>query len=426
MKFFNRAWNDSYDELITFYPRFYQDVYEMTVILHAHGDLTDEMMDDIEQTYLDAFIDTASEQQIARWENFLHISLNRSLTLDARRRAVKAYIIGFGKMSASVIKAIVNTYLDVTDTDVDFIPIDEEGNNAVLISIFADDDISANFQPLRDLLRRKIPAHLWYWYRQIIHYLINNREIMDLAFSRIRFATGMDFWETHRHDGRFYHDGTIRHRIWRRYNLMLRIGSVAGTFYTPEELRLARAIYGAKWGISEKASSDKVRNHTRMLFWYDYDGQDPTAIQMHNGAVLHNGEIYHGLKRRYNLRLLMSGISGRIKTDEDVGFPAVRFIAGMDVAEGIAASLLSHYGLDFWGLQYHDGVMLHDGRHIHGRERGKIRANAGFLTAAAIGTETIGEASVLTRTHEVYFHNGEYTHNRRARHKTIYKKEVAQ
>lgn len=425
MKFFNRAWDDSYNELITFYPRFYQDVLEMEAILRANGYLIDDLMDDIEQTYLNAFIDYANEQQIERWENFLHISLNRSLTLDERRRAVKAYIIGFGKMSASVIKAIINTYLDVTDTEVDFRPIDEEGNNAVLISIFEDDDISGKFQPLRELLRRKIPAHLCYWYIQTIHYYMDNRETMDFILRRIRFKTGMDFWDTHRHDGEALHNGRIRHRIWRRYGLMLRLGTLIGTFYTRQDLKLIRAAYGAKWGISEKASSDAMRNHMGMLFWYDYDPDNPAAVHLHDGAFLHNGAILHTLKRRYGLRLAMTGATGSIRTDEDVSLPAIRFLTAIRTGGNAGARMANRYGMEFWGIPYHNGVIFHDGRGIHGRERGRLTATLSFRSDMPEIPETIGSMEVLTRTRQVYFHNGRYAHNGQARHKTIYKKEVA-
>ena len=49
MKFYDKYYTSNYEELITYYPRFYRDVFEMVEILKAHGRIADGMEDNIEQ-----------------------------------------------------------------------------------------------------------------------------------------------------------------------------------------------------------------------------------------------------------------------------------------------------------------------------------------------------------------------------------------
>ena len=40
MKFYEKYYASNYEELITYYPRFYRDVFEMVEILKANGRIT--------------------------------------------------------------------------------------------------------------------------------------------------------------------------------------------------------------------------------------------------------------------------------------------------------------------------------------------------------------------------------------------------
>ena len=43
MRLFNKYYANNYEELITYYPRFYRDVFEMVEILKAHGRIEVEL-----------------------------------------------------------------------------------------------------------------------------------------------------------------------------------------------------------------------------------------------------------------------------------------------------------------------------------------------------------------------------------------------
>lgn len=167
MSFLNRQFNSCYEELIRYYPRYYRDVREMVAILKAHGSVCDTLEDNVEQVYNNNFIDTMDEATITRLEKFLGIALNKSRTLEERRRMVKAYFAGFGTISASAIQEMIYTYTGA-EVEVTFEPFDDEGNNMLIINIARGDEETIYMSDILLLLSKKIPAHIEYradlWY----------------------------------------------------------------------------------------------------------------------------------------------------------------------------------------------------------------------------------------------------------------------
>lgn len=161
MKFYDKYYENNFEELITYYPRFYRDVFEMVEILKAHGRIADEMEANIEQTYLNCFIDYADEEIIEQLEKFLNIGLNKSRTLEERRRLVKSYFVGFGKVSASMLAEMIQSYTGAS-VDIKFEPFDEEGNNMLYINFRRGDEPTLYMSDINLLLGKKIPAHIQY------------------------------------------------------------------------------------------------------------------------------------------------------------------------------------------------------------------------------------------------------------------------
>lgn len=354
-----------------------------------------------------------------------------------------------------------------------------------------------------------------------------------LRIDKLLIQARMDFWDTRRHNGRYLHDGSARHRIWRRYDIVLHFGSLIGTIHTQTQFKLILAAFRAKWGISEEMSPGGTRNSMEMLFWYDYDPQNPDGIIIHDGNHKHGGKLHHdGIierdgvyrhkkelslrrqKRRYGISGLIGLLGYKIVTTQDMDFHKMRVGTGLRMEEKLGVSVEFRTALCFWNILYHDGARLHDGTCLHDNVRWKaaamvrfstgmdfwntrrhdglylhdglvahrawrrydIGAGVGFLletrneetqqaktgfhtgmnfwnTAYRDGgflhngdlahqlrrrylatrmafhssmssEEEIGEASVLTRTRGQYFHDGSYTRNGTARHRTVYRKEL--
>lgn len=159
MKFYEPYYANNYEELITYYPRFYRNVFEMVGILKAHGRILDDIERNIEQTYLNGFIDYADEATISKLENFLKIGQSKNRTLEERRRLVKSYFVGSGKISASKIYQMIAVYTD-SPVVCKLEPFDDEGNNRLYIEIQSNEEETICTRDIFALLSKKIPANL--------------------------------------------------------------------------------------------------------------------------------------------------------------------------------------------------------------------------------------------------------------------------
>ncbi len=159
--FYNKFYPTNYDELITYYPKFYREVFEMKAILEAEGQLADDMENNIEQVFDNCFIDTADEPTIARLEKFLHLSLYKQRDLEERRRLVKSLFVGGGKISASMLSEMIAAYTGASVTCT-FEPFDAEGNNMLTINFDRGDEKQLYMSEILQLIAKRIPAHIEY------------------------------------------------------------------------------------------------------------------------------------------------------------------------------------------------------------------------------------------------------------------------
>lgn len=161
MLYNNKFYKNSYEELLSFYPKFYRGVYEMEEILKTDGELCDQLESNIEQTLANSFIDSADESTIALWEDFLGISLMKHRTVEERRRMVRSFVVGTGKISATSIIEMIKSYTNA-DVEVRFESSDEEGNNRLYIDFDRGSNSNVYISDIENLISRKIPAHIDY------------------------------------------------------------------------------------------------------------------------------------------------------------------------------------------------------------------------------------------------------------------------
>ena len=151
-----------YEELLSMYPDFYRKVYEMQEILKAEGKLQDDLKTDIQQVFFNQFVDYADSETIAMYEKIIGIETDINKSLYERRRVVKAFLTGSGKLSATVIKSIIGAYtgssvecsLDTVNYGDDF--------HTLLISAERGNENTINLSDITNLIEKKIPAHLAY------------------------------------------------------------------------------------------------------------------------------------------------------------------------------------------------------------------------------------------------------------------------
>lgn len=139
-----------YEELKSYYPRYYRGVLEMEALLRYFGGVCDDIEAQTEQAYLNNFVLTADADTIKSWEDTLHITYKKQLTLDQRRSVVLARLSGTGHIGEPEIRVIVSAYTDCAIA-VDF--------KAGLIDVDIDGEIFDEGN-LYDTLLGRIPAHL--------------------------------------------------------------------------------------------------------------------------------------------------------------------------------------------------------------------------------------------------------------------------
>lgn len=157
MKFYNND-GGTYEELAAQYPAFYREVYEMQEILKAQGKLADDVMSGIERVFGDQFIDGMDSEVTSEFEKLLGISYAKG-TLEERRAAVKAHMIGTGKISASAIRRMIKAYSG-EEAVCEFKPCDDEGNNALRITAERKSGGKFDFAGIYKMLSSKLPAHI--------------------------------------------------------------------------------------------------------------------------------------------------------------------------------------------------------------------------------------------------------------------------
>ena len=149
LNLYNRYYQNNYEELITYYPLFYREIYEMKEILKAQGKLADDLEACIERILSDCFIDTADSGVITSYENILGIKSDLGKPLDS------------GKASATSVCEMIKTYTGA-EAECSFSPYDEKGNNVLNILAEHGNSQLINIKDINVLLSEKLPAHIQY------------------------------------------------------------------------------------------------------------------------------------------------------------------------------------------------------------------------------------------------------------------------
>lgn len=147
-----------YDELISFYPDYYQKIKEMQAILRAQGAALDEIVKSIDVIIDNNFIQTASLGMIERLESFLGI-LSQTNDIETRRQNILSYFLGFGHISATKLKSLIRTFTQ-EDTIISFDTKDENGSYILSITISKKQGVNPDWDVLYKLLDNRIPAHI--------------------------------------------------------------------------------------------------------------------------------------------------------------------------------------------------------------------------------------------------------------------------
>lgn len=151
-----------YEELLSMYPGFYREIYEMQEILKAEGKLYDGLKSDIQQVFFDQFVDYADSETVAVYEKIIGIETDTNKSLDERRRVVKAFLTGSGKLSAASIKSLIGSYTQgAVQCDLDKINAGDNFHTLIITAERGGGD-TINLSDITELIEKKIPSHIKY------------------------------------------------------------------------------------------------------------------------------------------------------------------------------------------------------------------------------------------------------------------------
>ncbi|MCD8364696.1 MAG: YmfQ family protein [Clostridiales bacterium] len=328
MNLLNRQFDSCYEELIRYYPRYYLDVREMVAILKAHGAICDVLEDNIEQVYSNNFIDEMDEDSIARLESMLGIALNKSRTLEERRALVKAYFVGFGTVSASMIKETIYAYTGL-EADITFEPYDDEGNNRLKIDIPLGDGDASYISDILDLISKRIPAHIMYIVDKSVYVEVDVSTLEEFILQNINIHIPIPFWGAMLMDGTALMDGSLLLDAMRSYNARV------GLLYD----------YG-------DAETEQTANFVSVAMWMAIE-TDETAECGGELAVATSIDFWQS--RYLDGSTLLDG-SETFKYERQYNAAAVAIAADIDTSEDFAAGVTTTQN-----LHYCDGSVLMDG-----------------------------------------------------------------
>ncbi len=160
MYYNKNGFDNCYEELLTFYPIFYREIFEMNELLKTYGGLLDVIQKNIDTMLANNYIQTADETTITKFEKFLYVNTDKTKSLEERRRFVLSFFIGFGRISATKIKAVIKNYTNA-EADVQFKRTDEKGNSRLLVTCDRGMENNLKMYDIADILTRKIPAHIF-------------------------------------------------------------------------------------------------------------------------------------------------------------------------------------------------------------------------------------------------------------------------
>ncbi len=372
LTFYEKAFANNYEELITYYPAFYQQVYEMQEILKAQGKLADGVENGIERAYLNNFIDYADAETIGNLETFLKLDYNKAKSMEMRRRIIKAHFVGNGKMSASLIKNMIQAYTDA-EIDIELKAyndntgetrylyldgqtlcngarlLDETGTKtysgeiqALYITLYRDGTQKVYTSDILNLLESKLPAHLVFILADFTETALDCKSLEKILFPNMRMSVHVPFWNTEYMDGTGYLDGS-QTLDKRRY------------ICTP--------------------------------------------------GLQYNEKIRHGPESIKASRL----------TETGAGFttnPEVQ-LSGSSMSQAV----------DAWGSEYLSGENRLDGSSGLNAARGRTKTNTEILSGINTGEEIIGEGSIVSEIN-LHFMDGGLLFNGSTTLNSFYKKEA--
>lgn len=176
MKVFNNRDRPNYEQIVDMGPKWWTEYLEMDANYRYAGWTLDLMAHFLEMLVLNEFPRYCDEKTLRIFEQLLGVEYNEAASVDERRRTVAAYWSGDGKISKSLIEAIVSSYTGQHANvrwQGETLMIDFDNTQTAIVSM----------SMLQRILKRKMPAHIDY-------------QIRCMCLARIGVKASRQKWKT--------------------------------------------------------------------------------------------------------------------------------------------------------------------------------------------------------------------------------------
>lgn len=178
---------NAYEQVSSFYPRWYLDIYEMNEILKIEALVAENAQRAIDLILDNHFLDTINEEKATELEKYLGITSSADRTIEERRNLIKTYFLGRGKLSLSQLIAIVKALSGGEVTGV-FAQGNNNRDNYIKLKI-SKCDIKSILVDIISTLKDRVPAHLWveiyYETRKIEKFLLHKEGAYNYTYNII-------------------------------------------------------------------------------------------------------------------------------------------------------------------------------------------------------------------------------------------------
>lgn len=178
---------NAYEQISSFYPRWYLDIYEMNEILKIESLVATNIQKAIDLILDNHFLDTIDENKAAELEKYLGITSSADRTIEERRSLIKTYFLGRGKLSVSQLVAIVKA-LSGGEVIGSFSEGNSNRDNYIKLKILKC-DIKNALVDIVSTLKNRVPAHLWvelyYEPRKIENYILHKEGTYNYTYNTI-------------------------------------------------------------------------------------------------------------------------------------------------------------------------------------------------------------------------------------------------
>lgn len=153
------------DLMKSYVPDYLKEAQSYKVILEAEGPELDAIETNLADVLKQFYVETATEEGLSRWEEFVGLSSYAGKPLDQRRSRIISKLRGMGTVTINLIKNVAESY------DGGTVEVTEQPELYQITITFVDTrGVPPNIEDLKEAIEEIIPAHLGvvYQYRYLI------------------------------------------------------------------------------------------------------------------------------------------------------------------------------------------------------------------------------------------------------------------